>query len=121
MRPTEVLTLMGRQRRARPRRLAAKLRQIRTSLGLTQEQMYERLGETNSALWPGHIGEFETDRREPNLLVILAYGRVMSITGGGEFLETLLDDELDIPGKLPSDPKKATIRRKSNSTSKRKQ
>lgn len=121
MRPTEVFTLMGRQRRARPRRLAAKLRQIRTNLGLTQEQMYERLGETNSALWPGHIGEFETDRREPNLLVILAYGRVMSTTGGGEFLETLLDDELDIPDKLPADPKKVATKRNSRSTSTQKQ
>lgn len=119
MRPTEVATLMGRQRRARPRRLAAKLRQIRTSLGLTQEQMYERLGDTHTALWPGHIGEFETDRREPNLLVILAYGRVMSTTGGGEFLETLLDDELDIPDRLPADPKKIVIRRKSRPASKR--
>lgn len=111
---------MGRQRRARPRRLAEKLRQIRTSLGLTQEQVYERLGDTGSSLWPGHIGEFETDRREPNLLVILAYGRVMSTTGGGEFLETLLDDELDLPDRLPADPKKVTIKRKPRSIGKRK-
>lgn len=111
---------MGRQRRARPHRLAAKLRQIRTSLGLTQEQMFERLGDTGSSLWPGHIGEFETDRREPNLLVVLAYGRVMSTTGGGEFLETLLDDEMNLPDKLPADPKKMTIKRKSRSTVKRK-
>lgn len=109
---------MGRQRRARPRRLAAKLRQIRTSLELTQEQMFERLGDTGSSLWPGHIGEFETDRREPNLLVILAYGRVMSITGRGEFLEMLLDDELDIPDRLPADPKKVIIKRKPRSTGK---
>ena len=111
---------MGRQRRARPRRLAAKLKQLRTTLGLTQEQMFERLGDTGSSLWPGHIGEFETDRREPNLLVILAYGRTMSTTGGGEFLETLLDDELDLPDRLPADPKKVTIERKFRSTSKRK-
>ncbi len=111
---------MGRQRRTRPHRLAAKLRQIRTSLGLTQEQMFERLGDTGSSLWPGHIGEFETDRREPNLLVVLAYGRVMSTTGGGEFLETLLDDEMNLPDKLPADPKKMTIKRKSRSTVKRK-
>jgi transcriptional regulator with XRE-family HTH domain len=101
--------------------LAAKLRQIRMRLGLTQEQMFERLGDTNSALWPGHIGEFETDRREPNLLVILAYGRVMSTTGGGEFLETILDDEMDLPDSLPADPKKVTIKRRSRSISKRKQ
>lgn len=95
---------MGRQRRPRPRRLAAKLRQMRTSLGLTQEQMFERLGDTGTSLHAGHIGEFETDRREPNLLVILAYARAMSTTGGGEFLEALLDDRMDLPDKLPADP-----------------
>lgn len=95
---------MGRQRRPRPRRLAAKLRQIRTSLGLTQEQMFERLGDTATSLHAGHIGEFETDRREPNLLVILAYARTVSTTGGGEFLEALLDDRMDLPDKLPAYP-----------------
>lgn len=103
---------MGRQRRPRPRRLAAKLRQIRTGLGLTQEQMFERLGDTSTSLRPGHIGEFETDRREPNLLVILAYARVMSTTGGGEFLEALLDDRMDLPDKLPAGPKDGRGRRK---------
>ena len=103
---------MGRQRRPRPRRLAAKLRQIRTSLGLTQEQMFERLGDTSTSLHAGHIGEFETDRREPNLLVILAYARVMSTTGGGEFLEALLDDDLDLPDKLPANPEGKRVRRR---------
>lgn len=111
---------MGRQRRPRPRRLAAKLRQIRTSLGLTQEQMFERLGETGTSLRPGHIGEFETDRREPNLLVILAYARVISATGSGEFLEALLDDYMDLPDKLPAGPKSKRVRREliSKTTSK---
>jgi hypothetical protein len=66
--------------------------------------MYERLGETGTPLWPGHIGEFETDRREPNLLVLLAYSRQISTTGKGEFLETLLDDVMDLPEKLPAKP-----------------
>lgn len=103
---------MGRQRRPRPRRLAAKLRQIRTSLGLTQEQMFERLGDTGTSLRPGHIGEFETDRREPNLLVILAYARVMSTTGGGEFLEAMLDDSMSLPAKLPANPNNILSARK---------
>lgn len=108
---------MGRQRRPRPRRLAAKLRQIRTCLGLTQEQMFERLGDTSTSLHAGHIGEFETDRREPNLLVILAYARVISMTGGGEFLEALLDDDMDLPDKLPADPNGKRGRRRLKSGS----
>lgn len=93
---------MGRQRRPRPRQLAAKLRQIRLRLGLTQEQMFERLGDTGTPLRSGHIGEFETDRREPNLLVILAYARAASATGGGELLEALLDDKMELPERLPA-------------------
>lgn len=103
---------MGRNRRARPARLAQKLRQIRVSLGLTQEQMFRQLGETGSSLWPGHIGEFEIGRREPNLLVILAYARAASATGCGEFLEVLLDDEMDLPEKLPANLKSKESKRK---------
>lgn len=110
---------MGRQRRPRPRRLAAKLRQIRTSLGLTQEQMFERLGDTGTSLRPGHVGEFETDRREPNLLVILAYARAMSTAGGGEFLEALLDDSMDLPDRLPANPEGVRGRGKSASKTSR--
>jgi transcriptional regulator with XRE-family HTH domain len=103
--------LMGRQRRPRPRRLATKLRQIRASLGLTQEQMFERLGDTGTSLRPGHIGEFETDRREPNLLVILAYARVTSKTDAGEFLEALFDDTMDLPLRSPVKAKRGSGRR----------
>jgi hypothetical protein len=74
--------------------------------------MFSRLGDTSSSLWPGHIGEFETGRREPNLLVILAYARIVSTTGRGEFLEALLDDEIDLPAKLPASPKSEGIKRK---------
>jgi hypothetical protein len=74
--------------------------------------MFERLGNTSTSLRSGHIGEFETDRREPNLLVILAYARVISTTGGGEFLEALLDDDLHLPDKLPAKFKSEQVKRK---------
>jgi hypothetical protein len=73
--------------------------------------MFERLGDTGTSLHAGHIGEFETDRREPNLLVVLAYARVVSTTGGGEFLEALLDDNMDLPDKLPANPNDKRVRR----------
>jgi hypothetical protein len=74
--------------------------------------MFERLGDTSTSLHAGHIGEFETDRREPNLLVVLAYARATSTTGGGEFLEALLDDDMDLPDKLPADPNSKRGRRR---------
>jgi hypothetical protein len=77
--------------------------------------MFERLGDTGTSLHAGHIGEFETDRREPNLLVILAYARAVSKTGGGEFLEALLDDQMNLPDKLPADPRRERWIRRSTS------
>ncbi|MET0621605.1 MAG: helix-turn-helix transcriptional regulator [Pyrinomonadaceae bacterium] len=94
---------MGRSRRPCPTRLAAKLRQIRAGLGLTQEQMFEHLGETKTALYPGHISLYEAGRREPPLPVLLRYARI-----AGVYVDVLIDDELDLPDKLPATPKRAT-------------
>ena len=94
---------MGRSRRPCPVRLAAKLRQIRAGLGLTQEQMFEHLGETKTALYPGHISLYEAGQREPPLPVLLRYARI-----AGVYVDVLIDDELDLPDKLPATPKRAT-------------
>lgn len=92
---------MGRSRRPRPARLAAKLRQIRTALNLTQEQMFEQLGKTKTALYPGHVSLYEGGQREPPLPVLLRYARV-----AGVYVDVLIDDELDLPDNLPSKAKK---------------
>ncbi len=93
---------MGRSRRPCPARLAVKLRQIRTALGLTQEQMFEHLGETKTALYPGHISLYEAGRREPPLPVLLRYARIARV-----YVDVLIDDELDLPEKLPAKQKKS--------------
>lgn len=90
---------MGRSRRPRPARLAQKLRQIRTSLDLTQQEMFERLGETKTALYPGHIGLYELGQREPPLPVLLRYARIARI-----YVDMLIDDDLDLPEHLPTKP-----------------
>lgn len=86
---------MGRARRPRPARLAAKLRQVRIALGLTQQQMYERLGETKTALYPGHVGLYESGQREPPLPVLLNYARLVGIS-----TDVLIDDDLNLPEKI---------------------
>jgi transcriptional regulator with XRE-family HTH domain len=88
---------MGRSRQPRPTRLAAKLRAVRLKLNLTQGQMFEYLGDTKTPLYPGHIGLYETSQRVPPLLVLLRYARVAGVA-----METLVDDELDLPEKLPT-------------------
>lgn len=89
---------MGRSRRPRPTRLARKLRYIRVALGLTQEQIFERLGETKTALYPGHISLYESGQREPPLPVLLRYAKLSGI-----YVDLLIDDEIDLPDELPAD------------------
>ncbi|HEV2800364.1 MAG TPA: helix-turn-helix transcriptional regulator [Pyrinomonadaceae bacterium] len=98
---------MGRNSHHTPAQLAAKLLQIRLKLGLSQNQMIRRLG-LNGQLIQSHISAYEQAneklRRVPPPSVLLAYARAISITGRGEFLETLLDDEMELPDILPADP-----------------
>jgi transcriptional regulator with XRE-family HTH domain len=85
---------MGTSRRPRPARLAAKLREIRMRLGITQAEMFERLGDTGTRLYIGHIDDYEKDRRVPTLQVVLAYARAARVT-----MEVIVDDALDLPKK----------------------
>jgi transcriptional regulator with XRE-family HTH domain len=92
---------MGRANRVRPARLAEKLLHIRKALGLTQEQMIERLDYSASRLHPQNVSGFETGEREPSLLVILAYARCMGIS-----TDFLIDDGLELPAKLTGKSKR---------------
>lgn len=82
---------MGRSQRIKPKRLGEKLKLIRTSLGLTLEQMIERLDYSESKLYPQNISGFEKSEREPNLLILLAYARLAGIS-----TDELINDELEI-------------------------
>jgi hypothetical protein len=62
--------------------------------------MFERLGDTGTRLYVGHIGEYETDQRVPTLQVVLAYARAAGIS-----MEVIVDDALDLPSKIPPKPK----------------
>ena len=93
--------------RPRPERLANKLRQIRESLELSQTQMLVRLGFEDTMHY-GRISQYENDEREPNLNTLLAYARV-----AGVHLEDIVDDDLDLPSKLPGKVTPRRARRKS--------
>lgn len=83
---------MGQSRRAQPKRLALKLRQIRLQLELTQQQIADHLRDTDSPPQAGHISEYERGIREPSLLVLLAYARLAKVS-----TDVLIDDKLDLP------------------------
>src|SRR5438477_25445 len=103
---------MGRAARRRPHRLSVKLVHIRAALGLSQNEMVRRLG-LEGRLLREDVSRFERGvGGEPPLDLLLRYARVISMTGRGEFLEALIDDEMDLPKKLPADPKGSAVKRK---------
>lgn len=53
-----------------------------------------------------YISKFERGVLEPTLDVLLAYARAISTTGRGEFLEAIIDDELNLPRRIPADPRR---------------
>ena len=91
---------MGRSNRIRPKRLGEKLKAIRDALGLTQEELINRLDYNSSSIHHQNISGFEKNEREANLLILIAYCDL-----AGVCLDMLVRDELELPEKLPSKPK----------------
>jgi transcriptional regulator with XRE-family HTH domain len=92
----------------RPARLSEKILRIRKAFGDTQEDMARRLG--FSEITREYISGFERGTREPPLPVLL---RIANIAG--VYVEVLIDDELDLPERLPAKAKSEGIRRKPSS------
>lgn len=85
--------------RPRPARLAGKLLQIRNALGLSQTEMLKRL-EVEDLIVYNQISRYESGTREPPLMILLQYARLANV-----YVEALIDDDLDLPEKLPSPTK----------------
>jgi transcriptional regulator with XRE-family HTH domain len=105
---------MGRAARPKPMRLAEKLRMIRMALNLSQDEMLERLGPAEG-LFRSSISGYELGTREPPLPILLRYAQM-----AGVWIDVLVDDELDLPAKLPSVPKSGGVRSKYEPKPKRK-
>jgi transcriptional regulator with XRE-family HTH domain len=96
---------MGYARR-KPERLADKLRQVRTTLGLSQTELLWRLGAEEIIAY-NQISRYETGDREPPLEILLRYARVANV-----WIDVLVDDELDLPDKLPAAKKHEGTKRR---------
>jgi transcriptional regulator with XRE-family HTH domain len=96
---------MGRASRPKPAHLAGKLRQIRISLGLSQNEMLRYFG-LDEELFQGSISGYELGTREPPLAVLLQYARAANL-----YVEALIDDELDLPEKLPAQAKSEGVKK----------
>ncbi|HEY0545429.1 MAG TPA: helix-turn-helix transcriptional regulator [Pyrinomonadaceae bacterium] len=90
---------MGRAARLRSERLPEKLREIRTALGLSQNELIKQLG-LEDVLYQSNVSGYESGEREPPLPVLLKYAEA-----AGVCLDVLANDDLDLPAKLPSKPK----------------
>jgi len=77
-----------RHARNRPKRLAAKLLQIREALGLSQKEMAERLGIHRTH---HHISKYERGKAVPFMEVLLAYSRLANVT-----IDQVVDDDMDL-------------------------
>jgi transcriptional regulator with XRE-family HTH domain len=89
---------MGTRTRSKPARLADKLRQIRISLGLSQNGLVNHLG-LQKVITYNRISNYEQASREPPLPILLAYARA-----AGVCVDVLIDDELELPNELPATP-----------------
>jgi transcriptional regulator with XRE-family HTH domain len=85
---------MARLPRPRPKRLPEKLLQIRLALGLSQGEMLRQLELDH--LNRTTVSAYEVGTSEPPLPILLKYARLVGVS-----TDVLIDDELDLPSKLP--------------------
>jgi transcriptional regulator with XRE-family HTH domain len=90
---------MGTKPRVKQERLAEKLRDIRLALGLSQAEMWKHLG-VEDLIASKQISTYELGKREPPLRILLQYARAANVS-----TDVLIDDELDLPEKLPAKKK----------------
>jgi len=81
---------MGNARR-KPKKLADKLLAIRERLGVSQTEMARLLDLKQTYTV---VSSYETGRREPDLIVLLEYARLLGIS-----TDVLIDDKLKLPDK----------------------
>jgi transcriptional regulator with XRE-family HTH domain len=90
---------MGRAPRLRIEKLPEKLKQIRETLGLSQNELIRELG-FEDVIYQGNVSEYESGRREPPLPILLRYAQI-----AGVCLDIIVSDNDELPEKLPSNPK----------------
>jgi len=92
--------------RPKPERLAEKLLAIRMALGVSQTELYRRLGVEHLIDYT-RISTYERGKNEPPLMILLEYARLANV-----YVDALIDDGLDLPADLPSPAKSEGVRRR---------
>ena len=97
---------MGSAARRKPQRLAEKLLEIRVGLGLSQNGLIRKMGFSDD-LTQAQISMFERGIRQPGLLILAAYAKAANV-----YIEALIRDDVDLPGRLPAKRKSEGAKRK---------
>ena len=90
---------MGRGSIKRPEHLAEKLAALRHSLGLSQNQLIDRLDLADQVA-QSEISGFERGVRVPSVLVLLRYARLFGI-----HIDDLVDDDIELDSERTEDVK----------------
>ena len=80
------------KRRAMPKKLGKKMRQIREGLGMSQRQIVDALNYKATPLRASQISQYEQGQREPTMMLVLAYARLAGIS-----TDVLIDDKMKLP------------------------
>lgn len=80
---------MGQTHRRKPKRLAAKLRAIRTKLGVSQPEMAKLL---KLEVAYTVVSGYERGKQEPDLIILLRYAKLAGVS-----TDVLIDDKLKLP------------------------
>lgn len=105
---------MGKASRQKPKYLGEKLRRVRFALDLSQGGML-RLLEMEEEGYRNYISDFENDKREPALPVLLRYAQIANV-----WVDVLINDELDLPEKIPSSKRHEGVKRRQSENRKKK-
>lgn len=82
---------MAKVPRLKPKRLPEKLKQVRVALNLSQNELLKELGLADAS-YRSAISGYELGSKEPELPTLLKYARLAGVS-----VETLIDDELNLP------------------------
>ena len=85
---------MSKRSTTKSTRLSRKLKLIRAGLGLSQSEILNRLGFSES-LFRSNISQYERGARVPSPKVLLQYSRLADID-----LAVLIDDDMHLPARF---------------------
>jgi len=78
-------------RRAMPKKLGKKMKQIREGLGMSQREIVKALNYKDTPLRASQISQYENGNREPTMMLVLAYARLAGLP-----MECLVDDKMKL-------------------------